>query len=305
MTSLSFHKNPTEDNIDITLKEVFDDSYSDIPLRLHHTSYGEHVKQVIRHHWHKEMEILYIADGTMTVTIENATFIAEQGDIVIIPPSFLHSATNELGTDVDFYAVVFDLNFLSSSEFDSIQKKYISPFFNTPENFTFYVKHNQELYGILTEIIEKYATKSIGYEIFIKYQLLRFIYELTSNLDVDFCYVRPNRKRKSNTSLSCRQIVSYIENNYASRITIAEIAEFSGFTKQYFCKFFKKYFGISFVTYLNQYRINRAEYLLTFTEKKILDICMETGFDNISYFSNLFKRLTGLSPAKYREQLRP
>ena len=71
----------------------------------------------------------------------------------------------------------------------------------------------------------------------------------------------------------------------------------------YFCKYFKKFTGNSPMDYLNLVRVENAARLLRMTDKKILDIAFEVGFQNFSYFSKVFKRYKNLSPSVYRTSL--
>ena len=300
MTNLSFYKNPTQEDIDVALKEVAPEPYLNIPLRLHYTSHNHFRHQMIHHHWHNEMEILFLSKGTLQMNIEDASFIIESGDIVVIPPRYLHSGTNIYSQDCDFYAIVFDLKFISSLENDSIQKNYIDPILSCPIDFSFYIKNNQKLYLILNNIIQKYAAKSTGWDLYTKLQLLLFFYELLNDTTDKLAYTPSHKKLKLDNSSSARKIISYIEKNFTGKISLSEIATFTGFNKEYFCRFFKKQFGISFSKYLSQYRIQKAEYLLIHTDKKIIDVTFEVGFDNTSYFSKVFKEITGYTPNEYR-----
>ena len=65
-------------------------------------------------------------------------------------------------------------------------------------------------------------------------------------------------------------------------------------------KFFKGHMGISFIEYLNDYRLTMAERMLRFSDASILGIAESCGFENLSYFNRIFKRKYGQSPGKWR-----
>jgi AraC-like DNA-binding protein len=69
-------------------------------------------------------------------------------------------------------------------------------------------------------------------------------------------------------------------------------------------KFFKETMGMSFVQYLNDYRLEVAAKLLTTTSDDIINIAINTGFDNLSYFNRCFKKKYGITPGKYRKDAR-
>ena len=70
----------------------------------------------------------------------------------------------------------------------------------------------------------------------------------------------------------------------------------------YFCSFFKKYTGLSFKEYLNNYRCEKVSKLILNTDLKILDIALLCEFDNISYFIRKFKNIYGYTPQIYRKK---
>ena len=98
------------------------------------------------------------------------------------------------------------------------------------------------------------------------------------------------------------QIDAYIREHYAERIGRAEIGEAFHMVPEYLAKIYKKKTGRTLKDAVNEVRIGRARLLLEQTDRKIIDIALETGFDNVPYFSTLFKKMTGFSPADWRKR---
>lgn len=98
---------------------------------------------------------------------------------------------------------------------------------------------------------------------------------------------------------TCR-VQGYIARNYASRISLEEAAGYVHLNPSYFSSLFKQGSGISFKQFLNIYRIEMSKRLLHTTGDSILDIAIATGFEDQSYYTKTFRRLTGTSPAKFR-----
>ena len=80
------------------------------------------------------------------------------------------------------------------------------------------------------------------------------------------------------------------------------MAELTFYSKSHFMKFFKSHMGTGFIDYLNDYRLVMAERLLRSSDNSVLEIAVQNGFDNLSYFNRIFKRKYGTSPGKYRKQ---
>jgi len=73
-------------------------------------------------------------------------------------------------------------------------------------------------------------------------------------------------------------------------------------SESHFMSSFKQVTGLSFMKYLNQHRIQRAQALLAKTDRSIADISLDTGFCDQSYFGAVFRRLAGITPAAYRRR---
>lgn len=78
-------------------------------------------------------------------------------------------------------------------------------------------------------------------------------------------------------------------------------AEYVNKSKNYFSYLFKKELGISFVEYLNQVRVEAAKKLLDTTDEKTYEISEKVGYSDYKYFSSVFKKITGVSPAQYKK----
>lgn len=98
------------------------------------------------------------------------------------------------------------------------------------------------------------------------------------------------------------QAVDYISQNYAQNINLEMAAEYVNKSKNYFSYLFKKELGISFVEYLNVVRIEAAKQLLDTTAEKTYEISEKVGYSDYKYFSSVFKKTTGMSPAQYKKR---
>ena len=100
-----------------------------------------------------------------------------------------------------------------------------------------------------------------------------------------------------------RRAERYIWENYTRKISLKEAAKAAGLSSPYFSSIFKKEMGENFSSYLNRLRVERAMAMLTGTAKPLNEIAKLCGFEDQSWFSKTFKRITGASPGKYRETL--
>lgn len=97
-----------------------------------------------------------------------------------------------------------------------------------------------------------------------------------------------------------KKAMSYISDNFASNITLDDVARHVHLNPAYFSTIFKQSCGSSFKEYLNMVRIEESKRLLANTDYSVVDIAVATGFMDQSYFSKVFKKYTGLTPKQYR-----
>jgi AraC-like DNA-binding protein len=104
-------------------------------------------------------------------------------------------------------------------------------------------------------------------------------------------------ENETNQDEGFKKVISeYLQKNFADNITAADAAHYSGYTKNYFCVLFKRNFASAFKTYVSRYRVNAALKKIYDGEKDITKIAFDVGFNNVSYFSKVFRQLLDYSP---------
>ena len=98
-------------------------------------------------------------------------------------------------------------------------------------------------------------------------------------------------------------IKKFVKENYMKKITIAETAKKFFMSPGYFSHFFKDEVGISFISFVNMYRISQAEEMLQETQRNITEIAFMTGFGSLSQFNRTFKDVKGISPREFRKKI--
>lgn len=97
-------------------------------------------------------------------------------------------------------------------------------------------------------------------------------------------------------------VKKYCMAHYGEDISLEDISDYVSMSKNYFCSYFKRYTGDSFVQYLKKVRMTVAKEKLRDTNQKIITIAREVGYINDSHFCKLFKEEVGISPAEYRKK---
>jgi AraC-like DNA-binding protein/ligand-binding sensor protein len=96
---------------------------------------------------------------------------------------------------------------------------------------------------------------------------------------------------------------TYINENQSEDLSLGMVAKAVNASSYYFCKMFKKATGINFTDYLSRIRIEKAKNLLLNPNLRVSEIAYEVGFQSLTHFNRVFKRILGQSPTEYRAQL--
>jgi len=97
----------------------------------------------------------------------------------------------------------------------------------------------------------------------------------------------------------------FIKEHQAEDISLGQVAKAVNTSTFYFCKMFKKATGINFTDYVSRVRIENAKNLLLNPNLRISEIAYEVGFQSLTHFNRVFKKIIGQSPTAYRGQLAP
>lgn len=100
-----------------------------------------------------------------------------------------------------------------------------------------------------------------------------------------------------------QEVIKYINEHLDRPVTLTELADLAELNESYFSSLFSKHMGLSPIRYVNTRKIEKAQTLLAATTKTLEEIARTVGYDDVFYFSRIFKKITGLPPARYRKQI--
>lgn len=249
-------------------------------------------------HWHEELEIVYIYEGPLYLTIENKEYIGKPGDIFIVNPKEIHKMHVQT-PGVRYGTLLFSLKTLLFQESDEITRKYLQPLAMGDISFLNILKDKdlrEKIFPLITEIVYMNKEKVPAYRFGTKALLLQILFLLYNG------HTKKSHQAMNKNSILNREIISYIGERYTTDITLAEIADNFHMSYKYFSRYFKNTFNTTLSDYVMKLRLERAELLLGTTELSVTEVCLQTGFNNISFFIRSFKKAYGMTPLKYRNQ---
>ena len=143
----------------------------------------------------------------------------------------------------------------------------------------------------------------------IKQELIHHYYMCSSLKDV-FSLLRDDMGKVFKTCIEAKEkkemrpiteAKNYIQEHYREPLKLEEVSRVIGFNATYFSTVFKKETGKNFLDYLTEVRMNKAKQLLCRGDLNVNDVAEEVGYQDLKYFSKLFKKATGISPSEYKK----
>ncbi|HEX8575045.1 MAG TPA: DNA-binding response regulator [Flavobacterium sp.] len=117
---------------------------------------------------------------------------------------------------------------------------------------------------------------------------------------IDFSY-SPEDFIKSDVPFRMQKVIRYIHANLDSKLYLSNLAAIAEMSTFHFARTFKMHLEMTPSQYSLKCKIERAKALLAETQLNVMEVALETGFDNQSYFSQVFKKSTGMTPEYFRK----
>ena len=249
-------------------------------------------------HWHEEAELTLIVRGGSTYTVQLASEQVTEGDIVFVPPQVLHAVTTG-GGEMDSDTFVFHMNLLGAATADVCTLRYLAPLSAQKLTPPTVIRRDHALYEPLLRIIRDmnriWEARETGWELLIKANLLTALALLMPHCakDSEELALRTEHAEKIKTALE------FMDRHYGEEIAIADVAAACYFSQYHFMRFFKKYMGMSCGEYLKNLRLEKAAQAFARGNTVILDVAMDSGFRNLSYFYREFQKKYGYTPKQF------
>ncbi len=294
------------------LKEQKNHGSTYFPCVLYDHDYGR-VKLEVNHHWHKEVELIYLEKGQFLVDVNMEPVWLENG-FCFINQEELHAIKAE--GHVKESALVFNIEMLGFSMYDEVQARLIQPLLENKLHFPAFISMNEaegkrilmhyekivqwhQQNGEFSATTGGIVADGLTAQFNIKIELLNILTILQNS----GLFVEDKKGAVDYKVESIKKVLSYIEAHYKEVFYVKDLAAILSMNEQYFSRFFKRIIGKAPMAYVNDYRLKIAKQLLVKTDMQITEICLEVGFNNMSNFIKLFKKQENCSPVQYRKKV--
>jgi AraC-like DNA-binding protein len=251
------------------------------------------------------LEVVIFESGELGYEVEGRTCTVHKNDIIVVGDRIRHRCL-PLGTaQREARSVVLsflpDLVYSGSPVGDDVH--YLMPFTLLNSSFPNVIPASTGLAREIFNFIERIRSELPGASDRSRLAIKTYLKMILLALVNHYSELGATRETVDRQQSNVRRLVPLIEHlrqHYDQPIRVDDAARLCGMSSCCFMHLFKEVTGQSFVAYLNRFRVARAQSLLTSSDKAISEITFETGFCNQSYFGVIFRRITGMTPLKYR-----
>ncbi len=251
-------------------------------------------------HFHPEVEILLIVQGTGLRYVGDSVEPYAPGDLVMIGPNVSHEWCSEKSyesSNSEAIYILFNTEILGSDFWNLPESKIILKIIQQSERGIRLTGKTRDDVAFLMKCIDT----SYGFG---RITLLMNILELIA-FNGEYQYLAtPVLQNTVNDRDGERlnKVYKYVMDNCSQEITLMNAASIANLSKPAFCRYFKKRANKTFVRFLNEARVGQACRLLVNENLSIAEICYSCGYNNISYFIRQFRNITGFTPLGYRKK---
>lgn len=232
-------------------------------------------------HLHSYVEIVYVIEGTISVSLNDITKNLQKGDIGVSFPNDTHSYNTASSSKI--MLLIFSPEIIGSYFSRRMGRTLEDPFILS-------CNLDKSVVSLLDMLNEEYVNSNN------KYVIKGLLYTILGKLDTGFT-LKSSSYSYNNT---IQNLLRYIESHYHENITLQSMAKDLGFSRFYLSRIFANKIGYQFNDYINRLRINMAQKLLSETDMPVLSIALECGFESQRNFNRIFKEYTSSTPTEFR-----
>lgn len=244
-------------------------------------------------HKHQEYEINYINVGCCVMKIHNEYVPLKAGDCIIINPYVRHSFMVDMSNACCITQLEYSVTVPKELEgkIPVLDQTGIYTKVVSCENLC---KALENVSRIFREQTEENEYTSAQLELALAQMYVVFSEQ----------YIKMKEEEDSELHVVVGKVIRYINDHIEEELNVEEISRKYHVSDRYIRKYCNKYLGMNCTTYITMLRIAKAKELLWNSSKSITDIAMQTGFSSSQYFSRVFRKYAGMTPADYREMWR-
>ena len=253
-----------------------------------------------RYHWHQDQyELSILLGGSQEFCLDRHSYFLEEDDVILIGPGTGHAS---FGRQADTCALVLHI---SQEAFKPFARKGCA--FQFPNSPSVAETRQEPRYCRIrfyaAQICQAALCRSQYSDLTARASTQLLLATMCSMFD--HRTVRAVTEQDREPVEAMRSLIAYMEQHYPEKITLDELADYSGYNRTYISTLFKNTIGVNFYEYLTRLRLQQALQDLTLTSKNLTDIALDNGFADLKSFNARFREAIHRTPSQYRSMLCP
>lgn len=245
-------------------------------------------------HLHPEWELIWVLENPLAITCGQEQLIVEPGQIVLFNPGQPHEVLRG-GHSSTFLCMQ-----IAPAALPQVSPVYVDA--NLLHQHLSQTRMAQ-IRRDLRDIMEAYLKREQNFSLYCIGKSCLLLHQLLAALPTHGL-TREESSSMDKRNARLRRLIRFVDDNYMHPIRLADFAQAEGCSLSYLSRFIKQTMNQTFQEYVASVRFHCACKLMEAGERRMLDICMESGFSDYRYFSREFKRQSGMTPEVYRNRIR-
>lgn len=262
------------------------------PLRVHRAPRTRVLPNFVNIHWHNNLELIYIPDGSYEIYDEDGNYTAHAGGLCIFPPAKDHTI-RAITEKSEYWSIHFSPDLICMPESHFFQQEFVEPLRAGSLQMPRYLHPEQVTDNMRQALYDLVACKE-------KWKRFQCIMILCTQL-MPLCSRSEGHLAIPQGHPSVEACMRYIDTNYASKLTLQELADHVHLHPNYLCTLFKQDCGQTIFEFLTKQRIYASRQLLLNPRLSVAQVAERVGFTSADFFCRKFKELIGATPNAYRK----
>ena len=253
-------------------------------------------------HWHEEIELLYQLNGRSDIQIDGEKYQIQNKLLTVIDSRQVHSIHTYSDTSM-FICVHISKKLIEKYIPDiDLYRIYCIPDDIPDSQFPEYLSVCRQM----EDLLRLYITDKPAWQMESEGIILQVLAQLIRHFSRKSAPDEIGLSSADRTSFNrIRDVITYVEEHFREPISLQDIAGHLSLGREYFCRFFKKNMGMSFLRYLNEVRVSHVYQDLEQTDAPIAEIAEKNGFHNQKLFNRTFREVYGCTPSAVRRKSKP
>lgn len=285
--------------VDSQGRELLEHGTVQFPVACYHDDLQENE---VPWHWHEELEAVVVTEGCTIVAAGNRKYIIHAGEGFFINAGVLHGCWNMDTSACRYHSVVFHPRLVGGSIDSVFYQNYVLPLIENRRLESMHLKPSVPWQADVLKSIEDgwqaCVEETFAYEFRVRQALSELVILLHSKIPATGSQPREKAMRDGER---IKAMLQFIHEHYADELNTAIIAGSASVSESECLRCFHNTIGTTPIQYVRQYRLQQVCQLLTASTEKISDIAARCGFQDISYFTKIFRETKGMVPSEYRK----